>query len=271
MKQTLVYSKAKTKSGEIGYVKVGDGKKPLVMITRYAATLYNWDSDLVFELSKYFTVYLFDWRMVGHSNSNNSQDINGCVSDIHDAIVALHIYRPLMLGWSFGGVVAQEYYKAYPDNVSGMILLSTFPDPRIASDEFVELAMGTDKALDDNEKAKLYQLLVSEIAHPDRPNLLKHNTLNIVNYHFRYANAAKELHNKFVLTSPGLGASELSQIKVPCLILNAKNDLSFPPIGREMFIQNIPNSKLIVYPRGGHLLIHHNGFNVALDIINYFI
>ena len=66
-------------------------------------------------------------------------------------------------------------------------------------------------------------------------------------------------------------AADLAKISVPTLILNAKDDLSFPSSGREMFINNIPDSKLIVYPKGGHLLIHHNGAEIALDICNYFV
>lgn len=270
MPEKLIYSKVKINSGEIGYVKLGSGR-PLVMVTRYAATLYNWDSDLIARLALQFTVYLLDLRLVGCSNSTNTQDINGCVEDINEAITALEINHPIILGWSFGGVIVQEYYKAYPDNISGLVLLSSFPDPRLASAEFIELSMGTAVELDEVQKAKLYHLMVSELPAEDKPNKLRYGTLAIDGYNYRYTAAAKELHNKFVLTSQGMQAADLAKISMPTLILNAKDDLSFPSSGREMFINNIPDSKLIVYPNGGHLLIHHNGAAIALDICNYFV
>ena len=270
MPEQLIYSKVSIQSGEIGYVKLGSGR-PLVMISRYAATLYNWDSDLITRLSSHFTLYLLDLRLVGGSYSTNTEDINGCIHDINEAISALEIKQPLILGWSFGGVIVQEYYKAYPDNISGLVLLSSFPDPRLASAEFIELSMGTTVDLDEVEKVKLYQLMISELPSEGKPNRLRHGVLTIEGYDYRYTRAAKELHNKFVLTSSGMQVADLAKISVPTLILNAKNDLSFPSSGWEMFINNIPQSKLIVYAEGGHLLIHHNGAEIALDICNYFV
>ena len=270
MSQKLVYSKINTKNGQLGYIKVGCGQKSIVMINRYGATLYNWDRDLISLLSNDFTLYLFDWRMVGYSQSNNSEDIEGCIKDIHDGITALKIDNPILLGWSFGGVIVQQYYDTYPNKVSGMVLLSTFPDAKMAVKDFVELSMVTNTTLDSDSKIKLYQLLLSELPSNNSQNLLNYNTLDIDNYDYRYTSNIKELHNKFVLTSHSFDAKELSQIQVPCLILNANDDRSFPHDAWKYFIQNIPNSKLVVYSYGGHLLIHRNGIAVALDIINYF-
>lgn len=269
MYNALVYNKVQIESGEIGYIKTGQGR-PMVMVTRYAATLYNWDKELINSLSQNFTLYMLEPRLVGTSNSTNANDISGYVNDIIQAIDALKISQPIVAGWSFGGVVVQQLYKAYKQNISGLIFLSSFPDPRIASEEFIELSMGVDKELTDESKMKLYYLMVSENPMSGAPNLMRQNVLNIADYHYRYTKAAKELHNQFVTTSPGSTIEELNEISVPCLVLNAQNDVSFPSSGREVFIKNIKKSKLIVYPSGGHLLIHHHGCEIAKDIGNYF-
>lgn len=269
MQEKLIYSKVKTNNGTMGYVKFGSGP-PLIMITRYAATLFNWDSDLVLGLSKKFTLYLFDLRLVGSSQTQNDEDILGCINDVYEAVSKLDLKQYIILGWSFGGVIAQHYYRAFADKIVGMVLLSSFPNPQLASSEFINLSMGTNSDLSDEDKLKLYYLMVSELPNPEIPNWLKTNTLNIESYDYRYTIEAKILHNKFVHSSIASTSEDLRAIKVPCLILNAKNDVSFPASGREMFIKNIPESKMIIYPSGGHLLIHHHGAEIAMDITNYF-
>lgn len=61
MVDNLVYNKVLIHNGEIGYLKLGC----VVMINRYAATLYNWDKYLISALAKVFALYLFDARQVG--------------------------------------------------------------------------------------------------------------------------------------------------------------------------------------------------------------
>ena len=270
MQQELIYDTVNIPQGQIGYAKFGNGH-PLVMITRYAATLYNWDSSLILELARYFTLYLLDSREVGLSQSSNSNDINGYTADIAQAIDALGLDKPIILGWSFGGVAVQQLYKQYGHNISGLVLLSSFPDPRMASQDFIDLSMGIGKALTDGDKLYLYQLMLSETPNAKHPNRMKHSVISIKDYHYRYTDKAKKLHNQFVQTSPASTIEELAAINVPALILNAKNDRSFPADGREILSNHIPNSKLIVYPTGGHLLIHHHGSEIASDIATFFI
>ena len=90
------------------------------------------------------------------------------------------------------------------------------------------------------------------------------------NYHYRYTKAAKELHNLIVESAPATTPAELAAISVPTLILNARNDMTFPPDARETMFNHIPNSKLIVYASGGHLLIQHHGAEIASDITTFF-
>jgi proline iminopeptidase len=39
----------------------------------------------------------------------------------------LGIERPVLLGISFGGFVAQKYAALYPDDIAGLVLISTAP------------------------------------------------------------------------------------------------------------------------------------------------
>jgi proline iminopeptidase len=59
--------------------------------------------------------------------------------DVHDFCAALGIERPLVLGMSFGGMVAMRYAAKYPSHPGALILASTFAR---RNDKRVEEAFG---------------------------------------------------------------------------------------------------------------------------------
>jgi pimeloyl-ACP methyl ester carboxylesterase len=269
MQNNLVYEKVTIPAGQIGYVKVGYGR-PLVMVTRYAATLYNWDKTLIQQLSKQFTLYLIDPRGIGYSTSNNARTIAGYAQDISQAITALELHQPILLGWSFGGGVVQEIYKHYAHNVSGLILLSSFPNTYSVNAEFARLSMQANSDLTPADRAKLFELMFSAPATEEAQRKLKAASLTIPNYNYRLTPDTKELHNELVISWQGSTATDLANITVPTLILLAKNDRAYPLSGALEFLQHIRHSKLVAYPNGGHLFIHYHAWAIAADIITYF-
>jgi pimeloyl-ACP methyl ester carboxylesterase len=77
----------------------------------------------------------------GHGRSDRaapeSWNLASWAADVKGFSDALGIDRPVVLGVSFGGFVAQEYAAAYPDHPAALILIST--GPRFAGlDETVE-------------------------------------------------------------------------------------------------------------------------------------
>jgi proline iminopeptidase len=77
----------------------------------------------------------------GHGRSDRdgpeSWNLASWAADVKNFSDALGIERPVVLGVSFGGFVAQEYAAAHPEHPAGLILIST--GPRFAGlDETVE-------------------------------------------------------------------------------------------------------------------------------------
>lgn len=70
-----------------------------------------------------------DLRGHGRSDRGGPQDWNLTTwsKDIHKLCSVLGIEQPVLLGMSFGGFVAQHYATTYPDDVAGLILISTAP------------------------------------------------------------------------------------------------------------------------------------------------
>jgi proline iminopeptidase len=71
-------------------------------------------------------IYL-DHRGNGRSQGDDPADwtLAQWADDLHDFCRALGIHRPVVLGTSFGGFVAQAYAASYPDHPAGLILVST--------------------------------------------------------------------------------------------------------------------------------------------------
>ncbi len=68
-----------------------------------------------------------DLRGHGRSDRGDPADWNliTWADDVHDMCSVLGLDRPVLLGMSFGGFVAQYYAASYPDDICGLILIST--------------------------------------------------------------------------------------------------------------------------------------------------
>ena len=80
-------------------------------------------------LSKKFQLIYLDQRGCGRSDDGprDKWHLNQWADDVAEAIERIGIEKPLVLGTSFGGFVAQRFASRYPDALSGLILMSTAP------------------------------------------------------------------------------------------------------------------------------------------------
>ena len=100
------------------YVRTGpqDGKT-LVLLNGGMNTLEMW-VDYVEPLSQTCQVLLFDYPQ-------ELADNQALVTGMHGFFQALGVEQPIFIGASGGGMVAQVYVQKYPDQVGGLILIST--------------------------------------------------------------------------------------------------------------------------------------------------
>src|SRR4051794_39163779 len=80
------------------------------------------------QLADVAQVVYYDHRGNGRSDRGDPNDWNLDVwaDDVRGLCDALGIERPVVLGWSFGGLVAQRYADRYPEHPAKLILQSTF-------------------------------------------------------------------------------------------------------------------------------------------------
>jgi pimeloyl-ACP methyl ester carboxylesterase len=70
-----------------------------------------------------------DLRGHGRSDRGDPAEWNLATwaADVHQLCNVLGIDRPVLLGMSFGGFVAQHYAATYPEDLAGLVLVSTAP------------------------------------------------------------------------------------------------------------------------------------------------
>ena len=100
------------------YVRSGAGHdKTLVLLNGGMNTLEMW-MDYVEPLSQKYDVLLFDYPRELRTNQ-------ALVVGMHAFFAKLGIAKPIFVGASDGGMVAQIYTQKYPTEVGGLVLVST--------------------------------------------------------------------------------------------------------------------------------------------------
>jgi pimeloyl-ACP methyl ester carboxylesterase len=117
----------KTPHGSIGYFRFGHGS-PILLITGYRATMANWNAYFLGALAKDHEVVIFDNRGIGKSSATDAgYSIKDLAGDAATLIKSLKLQDTTVVGWSMGGMIAQELALNEPSLVSRLVLMSTMP------------------------------------------------------------------------------------------------------------------------------------------------
>lgn len=263
------YKVIKTAHGQTGYITLGEGR-PLVMLVGYSGNLLHWNSELVFELAKYYTVYLPDNRKVGLTDSDNPESMEGLALDTLDFIQALGLVCPLMIGWSMGGIIAQALAYHHADKISGIGLIVSQPDYSYTRGILHQLVANLRENPGKDNREKLTELFFSELPSIEFRKYLAKTILPIPGYVYPYGKAAQELQDHAV-TNWVADSDRLAGLDLPVIITCAKNDLVTDPQASFFMHQKIKHSKLVSYPDGGHFFLHHYPLELAQEFIRFFV
>ena len=119
------------RNGPISVVRFGQGS-PLLLITGYRATLGEWNAYFLGELARHHEVIAFDNRGVGRSSQVQGHyglnyDVHDMADDAADVIAALGLERVNVVGWSMGGMIAQQLALDVPAKVDSLALIASTP------------------------------------------------------------------------------------------------------------------------------------------------
>ncbi|HJU39431.1 MAG TPA: alpha/beta hydrolase [Tahibacter sp.] len=110
----------------IAYRTIGSGP-PIVLVTRMRGTIDTWDPLFLDTLARHRTVVTVDYPGVGHSAGTLPDDVGKAAAFVDDFATAIRLDRYAILGWSWGGLVAQALVVERPARVTHAVLVGTNP------------------------------------------------------------------------------------------------------------------------------------------------
>jgi proline iminopeptidase len=265
----------------IYYVAFGQGA-PLMIVHGGPGADHSYFLPWLLPLARTHRLILIDER--GSGRSERLQDtsrytVEAMVEDVEDVRVALNLGKIALLGHSYGGVLAQAYALKYQQNLSHLILNSTFPSTRqmneVLAREKAQMPAAELKRLNDLEAAGLfgkgeawehgrYPEAYAKLAwgpgyfpflYGARPDSTYDPVEGNAPTNWELYRAMWGEHGEFVIDG-NLKSVEyvdrLATIHVPTLIMAGDHDECDPSLSREMH-EKIAGSQLLILPNAGHM------------------
>ncbi|MGV7241139.1 alpha/beta fold hydrolase [Caballeronia sp. M23-90] len=233
------------------------GTVPLVFNMHFTGTMDHWDPAVTDGIAKFREVILFDNAGISSSSGEVPTSIEGMAADATQFIKALNVSEIDLLGFSLGGLVAQEVALAEPSLVRRLILVGTGPRSGEGMQSLTPEAQAIFGAT--YEEADHLWLKVfftpSEASQAAGLEYLRRFRLRTEG---RDPEVGEKVAQAQIEALGKWGALKdhpfeyLRSIKQPTLIINGDNDVIIYSINSKILEQHIPNAQLSLYPDASH-------------------
>jgi pimeloyl-ACP methyl ester carboxylesterase len=233
------------------------GGVPLVFNMHYLGTMDYWDPAVTDGLARDREVILFNNAGVSSSSGEVPRTFEQMGANAVAFTRALGLDKVDVLGFSIGGMVAQEITLQAPDLVRKLILVGTGPRGGEGMGSMTTVAKKIFGAVYDPPENMWLAVLFSpsRAAQAAGKEFLKRKRLRQegrdpeVNDNVSPAQVA-------AMDEWGVQKQEsygyLKTIKQPTLVVNGSNDLIMPTVNSFIMQQNIPDAQLIIYADSNH-------------------
>jgi pimeloyl-ACP methyl ester carboxylesterase len=251
------------------YRRFGSGSAhPLLFLHHFTGTLDNWDPAVTDPLATDRDVILFDSAGVGRSTGTVPQTIGGMAAHALDFLDGLGLDNCDVLGFSLGGMVAQQMALERPSIFRRLILVGTAPrggedimhleKPSLAR----HLGDPTLKGYGVLQKLFFAPTSSSQAAGGAFIERLSQRTEDLDTASGPAVAAAQIAAFRGWEQSTGTRFGELAGIRQPTLVVNGVHDEMIPVSNSYRLSENLPNAVLLVYPDSGHgsLFQFHESF-----------
>jgi len=242
--------------------------RPLLCLQHFTGTLDNWDPAVTDSLAVEREVILFDNAGIGGSSGDVPQTMAGMTKHVLAFLDGLRLTTCDVLGFSLGGVLAQQMAQDRPSIVRRMILVGTAPRGG------------------------------EDIMHLDKPSLAKHlqdpsnrgygvlqkiffapTTTSQAAGEAFMARLMQRKEDRDPASGPNVASAQiaafrewerftgerfadLKSIRHPTFVVQGVRDEMIPVRNSYWLAENLPNAVLLVYPDAGHgsLFQYHDSF-----------
>ena len=229
-------------------------------------------------LTSQLQLVYFDHRGQGRSARGNKESytLENNVKDLDSLRDYLGLEKIVLIGGSYGGMVALTYAIKYPERVQSLIVMAT-----TGSYKFIEKAKdflqknGTTKQIeiaqylwagnfkDEKHLRKYFQIMGSLYSLTYDPksktNSFKRTILSVDALNIAFSTFLREYNV----------INELSKITAPTLVIGARKDWICAPEFSEEIAANISNSQLKIFENSGHLIRADQPEKLIQEISNF--
>ena len=250
-----------TRRRRLAYRSIGSGT-PIVLCTRFRGNMDLWDPLFLDSLAaRSMRVVTFDYSGLGLSTGTRSYDPVSLARDAKDLIDALEFDKVVIVGWSLGGLAAEMFVAAYPENVSHAVLIGTGPPgPLVKTAEqlFYDTARIPENTFEDQvilffeprsqASRAAARLSIDRIA--------GRRADHSVPVPIEFATAALGTRPRNPMFPADAVLAALKATTTPILHIGGDHDISFPVENWYALNGQLPTVQLLTFPRAGHAPQH---------------
>lgn len=214
-------------------------------------------------LSQRMQLVYFDHRGQGRSQRGNlsTYTLDNNVEDMEALRQYLGLGKIVVIGGSYGGMVALTYASRYPDQVSHLIVIATVPDFR-----FLQRAKAILAERGTEEQQAIAQFLWDGTFR-DEAHLHEYFRIMGPLYSRTFdPNSSQSNWRRSILSPDAINVAfggflrtydvrdQLHKITAPTLVIGARHDWICPPEFSEEIAARIPNADLRIFEESGHVI-----------------
>lgn len=230
---------------------------PVLMNIHFIGTMDHWDPMVTDGLAAEREVILFDNAGVGSTSGETPESVYEMARYAEAFIDALGIKQLDVLGFSMGGLVAQQFTLDRPELVRKLILVGTGPKGGEAMQSLTPESQAIFGGTYENPEDVWLKVhfTPSEKSQVAAREFIKRKLLRQVGRDLAVKDTVgpaqrAALGNYNAITEDRY--SDLKKIKQPVLIVNGSNDVIIYTINSYILQQNLPDATLILYPDANH-------------------
>jgi pimeloyl-ACP methyl ester carboxylesterase len=229
------------------------GGFPLVFMNYFTGNLDDWDPLVTNGFAADYDVILFDNAGVGSSGGETPGTVSEMTRDAVAFCDALELKQFNVVGFSLGGMIAQQMALDHPYRVNRIVLLGTGPrggegmtftelsaDERADPDRFILGAFFSPSDASQAAGRAYLKRLAARSRDRDRPVSPK--------------TAEAQLHaiREWGAVPPSDRYSMLQKIKHPTLVVHGIKDIVVQPVNAFILAEHLLDAQLIMYPDSSH-------------------
>lgn len=250
------------------YYEIHGNGFPLVMILGLSCDVNWWTPELIETIAEDFKTIIFDHRGVGRTDKPEiDYSIKMFAADTIGLMDGLNIQKAHILGYSMGGLIAQEITLNYPEKVEKLVLCSTNcggTKSLAPSNEVMDFLINPPEEVIERINGFI-PLLFTKNFIENNPNFIESYKQQLLKTPIQLTSYLRQ-----VRAMSFNSAKRLKEIETPTLILQGKEDILIPPGNAEILAKGISGAKLFMLDNVAHLFFQPDPENV-INLIKEFL